>query len=412
MSISIGVVGKPNAGKSTFFSALTMADAKIAPFPFTTIEPNRAVAYVRKQCPHTELMARHGYAAQAEAVSGSGSPVPKPETGNGKQYVCEPRDSSCINGTRFAPVQITDVAGLVPDAHLGRGLGLQFLDDIRQADALVQVIDASGRTDLEGNAGVGCDPAAEVEFLEKEITHWIANIIERNWNKVKGKPASALYDVFASMKISQAQAEGMVKRLALPEILNWSDEQKLALAAEAAKTKPIFIAANKADSAEPAVVKALSEKFAGRIIFCSAAYELALRKAAKAGVIDYVPGAGEFKIMNANDEQKKALEKMSAYLAANRNTGVQEVLEKAVNDMLGLIAVYPVEDEHKWSDRKGTVLPNVFMLPKGSTAVDLAARVHTDLAKNFISAVDCRRSLRIGRDHALNDGDVIKIISG
>lgn len=383
MSISIGVVGKPNAGKSTFFSALTMADAKIAPFPFTTIEPNKAMAYVRKQCPHTIL---------------------------GKK--CEPRDSSCVEGVRFVPIQITDVAGLVPGAHEGRGLGLQFLDDIRQADALVQVIDASGKTDLDGNVCEGCDPSKEVEFLEKEISHWIDKVLERNWAKLKGKPASALYDIFSSMKIGQRRVEEAIKKLGLPEIINWTDEQRFAFADEMRKTKPIFIAANKMDSTKPEVVRMLMEKYAGRIFACASAYELALRKAAKAGAIEYVPGSSEFKVANANEEQRKALSLIASYLKANGNTGVQEVLEKVVSETLGLIAVYPVEDEHKWSDRKGTVLPNVFLLPKNSTPAELAAHVHTDLAKNFISAVDAKRNLRIGKDHALSDGDVIKIISG
>lgn len=383
MSISIGVVGKPNAGKSTFFSALTMADAKIAPFPFTTIEPNRGVAYVRKQCPHTIL----------------GKP-------------CEPRDSSCLGGVRFVPIQIIDVAGLVPDAHLGKGLGLQFLDDIRQADALMQVVDASGKTDLEGNACEGCDPAKEVEFLEKEIAHWICGIIERNWAKVKGKTLAALGDVFSSMKVRPAQAEAAAKALGLPGILDWDEAQRLAFATQIAELKPILVAANKADSARPEVLRALAEKFPGRVVSCSAAYELALRKAAKAGVIDYVPGSPDFGVKGASAEQAEALEKVRGYLRANGRTGVQEALEKVVNGTLDLIAAYPVEDEHKWSDRKGAVLPNVFLLRKGSTPMDLAAHVHTDLAKNFISAVDAKRRLRVGKDYILNDGDVIKIVSG
>lgn len=197
MSISIGVVGKPNAGKSTFFSALTLADAKIAPFPFTTIEPNKATAYIRKSCPHTDL----------------GKP-------------CTPRDSSCVDGVRFIPIAITDVAGLVPDAHLGKGLGLQFLDDLRQADALVQVIDASGRTDLEGNSSQDCDPAKEVEFLEKEITYWISGILEKNWDKIKGKSVSAVYDIFSSMKITNATVDAAVSRLGLGQTINWTDEQR------------------------------------------------------------------------------------------------------------------------------------------------------------------------------------------
>ncbi len=383
MTISIGVVGKPNAGKSTFFSALTMADAKITPFPFTTIEPNRAMAYVRKQCPHLIL---------------------------GKK--CEPRDSSCVEGVRFVPIQITDVAGLVPEAHLGKGLGLRFLDDIRQADALIQVIDASGKSDLEGNPCSGCDPAKEVEFLEKEIAYWIYGIIERNWTKVKGKPLSALHDILASLKISPAHAGSIARKLGLGEVMNWSENERFAFAEEIRKTKPVFIAANKADGAGSAVLDALKERFGERVVFCSAAYELALRKAAKSSAIEYVPGSSDFKIANANEEQKKALEKIKSYLQMRGSTGVQEALEKVVNGMLNLIAVYPVEDEHKWSDRKGAVLPNVFLLPMGSTPLGLAERVHTDLAKNFISAIDAKTRMHLSREHKLNDGDVIKIFSG
>lgn len=382
MSISIGVVGKPNAGKSTFFSALTLADVKIAPFPFTTIEPNRAIAHVRKPCPHTIL---------------------------GKK--CDPKDSACINGIRFVPIQLTDVAGIVPEAHLGKGLGLQFLDDIRQCDALIQVIDASGKTDLEGNTCENCDPVKEVEFLEKEISHWIYGIIEKNWTKVKGKPASALYDVFNSMKISTVQTEEKIKQLGFSEVLNWNEQEKFVFAEEIRKLKPIFIAANKADNAKPEILRTLKEKFAQNIMLCSSAYELALRKAAKMNAIDYTPGSSEFKIMNVNEAQKTALEKICNYLAENKCTGVQDALEKVVNDVLGLIAVYPVENERGWSDRKGAVLPNVFLLPKGSTARELAAKVHTDLAKNFISAINAKKNVHIAKDYILNDGDVIKIIS-
>ena len=383
MSISIGVVGKPNAGKSTFFSALTMADAKIAPFPFTTIEPNKATAHIRKPCPHTIL---------------------------GKQ--CHPRDSSCINGIRFVPILLTDVAGLVPDAHLGRGLGLQFLDDLRQADALIQVVDASGRTDLEGNPSEGSDPAAEVEFLEKEITYWIAGILEKNWAKMKGKSSSALYDIFASMKISHAQVEAAILKLNIGQALDWDEEQRFAFAAEMRATKPIFIAANKADSASAENVLLLLEKFPGRVAVCSAAYELALRKAAKAGIIEYLPGQHEFAVKNASPEQQKALERIAAFLKEKGSCGVQEALEAIVTNTLGLIAAYPVEDEHKWCDRKGEILPNVFLLPKGSTTFQMAERVHTDLAKNFITAIDAKRKMRVGKEFIVNDGDVIKIVSG
>jgi ribosome-binding ATPase len=382
MGVSIGVVGKPNAGKSTFFSALTLADAKIAPFPFTTIEPNRGVAYIRRPCPHTIL----------------GKP-------------CKPRDSSCVNGNRFIPIAVTDVAGIVPGAHEGRGLGLQFLDDIRQADALIQVVDASGRTDLEGQPAEDSDPCAEVEFLKDEIAHWMFSILQRNWSKVSGKGLVALNDVLVSMKLPEGATEKAVRELGLGENAMWKEEDRMRFARKICEAKPMLIAANKWDSAGKNA-KALLEKYPGMVVPCASAYELALRKADAAGVIEYVPGSDDFAEKKATPEQARALASMRAYLKANKGTGVQDALERTVAGMLGLIAVYPVEDESKWSDRNGNVLPNVFLMRKGTTAIGMAGKIHTDLAKSFISAIDAKRKLRMGKDHELADGDVVKIVSG
>ncbi|MDD5337584.1 MAG: TGS domain-containing protein, partial [Candidatus ainarchaeum sp.] len=192
--------------------------------------------------------------------------------------------------------------------------------------------------------------------------------------------------------------------------LNGKEDERFACAEEMRRVKPVLMAGNKWDIASG--TRRLMDRYEGNVVRCAAAYELALRKAAKAGVIEYTPGASDFKILNASEEQRRALATIEAYMKVNGNTGVQQALEQVVNSTLGLVAVYPVEDEHKWSDRKGNVLPNVLLLPKGTTALQVAERVHTDLAKNFIAAVDARRKLRIGKDYIVNDGDVIRIISG
>lgn len=382
MALTVGVVGKPNAGKSTFFSALTMADAKIAAFPFTTLEPNVGIGYVRKKCPHTERFSS-----------------------------CNPKDSLCRDGTRFVPVKLIDVAGLVPDAHKGRGLGFQFLDDLSAADALIHVVDGSGKTDLEGKPAINHDPAAEIDFLRGELFHWIASILEKNWKKARARDISSLADMLTGLKITPSQTEDCARRLSLEtKRIDWTEEERLAFSRELLATKPILIAANKCD--QGCEISKLKERFPSlNIVACSSLYELALKKADKAGAVSYLPGSPSFEVKGASGKQKEALGKMSLYLQENGSTGVQQALETLVYGMMGQIIAFPVEDESKWSDRKGNVLPNSFLLPKGSTPLDLAEKVHTDLANNFVSALDARKKTRLSKEYQLKDCDVIKIFS-
>jgi ribosome-binding ATPase YchF (GTP1/OBG family) len=382
MALTIGVVGKPNAGKSTFFSALTMAEAKIAAFPFTTLEPNIGVGYVRKKCPHPEI---------------------------GKE--CKPKDSFCRKGTRFVPVRLLDVAGLVPDAHKGRGLGFRFLDDLASADALIHVIDASGKTDLEGRASESHDPALEISFLRKELLHWVNGIIAKNWKKVRTRDISALSGVLTGMKIPPHESEEAARRLSLDtKRINWSEEERLAFAGEILKCKPVLVAANKCD--QGCDISRLSESFPeAKIVPCSALYELTLKKADASGAISYVPGDSSFQTKSASPKQKAALEAISAYLDSHGGTGVQFALEELVYGMMRNIVAFPVEDDSRWSDAKGNVLPNSFLLEEGSTPLDLAAKVHTDLAKNFVCAIDARRHVKLSKEYQLKDCDIIKIVS-
>ena len=388
--MKVGLVGKPNAGKSTFFNAVTSAVAQIGDYPFTTIDKNVGIAHVRKPCPSKEL-----------------------------GLVPNPNNSLSEDGIRYIPIEVIDVAGLVPGAHEGKGMGNKFLDDLRQADVLIHVVDSSGKTDLEGNSVELADPLEEISFLENELHHWIANIIIRNWSRsaraveAGEKIENFLSERLAGLKISrEAVILSLRKSAILKPIMKWNIDDALILARTIQQvSKPIVIAANKADVASEQNKKNLERASA---ILTSSDFELALKNASKANLIEYIPGSPKFSIDSSTlkDNQINALKLITDFLEDNGSTGVQECLEKAVLDKLDLIAIYPVEDETHFTDGQQRVLPDAFLLPRGSTALDLAYKVHTDIGDSFIRAIDCNSKRVIGRDHELSDGDIIKIVAG
>ena len=388
--MKVGLVGKPNAGKSTFFNAVTSAVAQIGDYPFTTIDKNVGVAHVRKPCPSKEL-----------------------------GLIPNPNNSLSEDGIRYIPIEVIDVAGLVPGAHEGKGMGNKFLDDLRQADVLIHVVDSSGKTDLEGNSVESADPLEEISFLENELHHWIANIIIRNWSRsaraveAGEKIENFLSERLAGLKISREAVILSLRKSAISKpIMKWDIDDALILARTIQQvSKPIVIAANKADVASEQNKKNFEQVSA---ILTSSDFELALKNASKANLIEYSPGSPKFSSDSSNlkDNQINALKLISDFLEENGSTGVQECLEKAVLDKLDLIAIYPVEDETHFTDGQQRILPDAFLLPRGSTALDLAYKVHTDIGDSFIRAIDCNSKRVIGRDHELSDGDIIKIVAG
>ena len=396
----IGLVGKPSVGKSTFFKAATLAEVEIASYPFTTIKPNEGVGFVKAKDP----------ALQFEKHS-------------------NPRDGFVVGEARFIPVQLMDVAGLVPGAHEGAGMGNQFLDDLRQADVLIHVIDISGSTNEKGEAvdAGSYDPANDVKFLEEELDYWYLNLINKGWDKFarqiqqeKTGVAKALGKQLSGLKVTVEMVEDSIKKLELSENpTEWTKESLFDLAQELRKlTKPMVVACNKVDTPTGrANYDMLIAQFPDTLLIpCSAGSELALREAAKKDLIDYVPGEQNYSLTEKgeaeiSDAQKKGLEYIKDnVLGLEKGSGVQAALNAAVFDKLKYIPIFP--GGAKLADKDGNVLPDCFLMPPGSTALDFAYRLHTDFGKNFIRAIDIKTKLTVGKEHPLQFGDIVEIVSG
>ncbi len=385
--ITLAIAGKPNCGKSTFFRAATLVQVEIANYPFTTIDANHGVAYVRTVCPCQEMH------------------VP-----------CE----NCQDGVRFVPVGLIDVAGLVPEAHKGRGLGNQFLDNLRQADAILQIVDASGATDAEGNPiDIGSrDPEKDIEFLQYEMSMWMYGILSRHWAKLQRQAQGrekalmeAIADVFAGLGVTfenvrdAGEAAGVDLRTAGEEDLIRFCRELMTI------SKPMLIVGNKADQAPPECLERLAKH---DVVFASAAGELAIRMAAEGKFIRYLPGDRSFTESpgaNLSAAQRAGLAKVAEFMQKFDGTGVQKTLDGAVFTLLDRIVVFPVEDEHKLTDGKGRVLPDAFLMKRGSTPRDLAYQVHTDIGEGFLYAIDAKTGMRIKDTQELKNGDIIKIVS-
>ena len=385
--ITLAIAGKPNCGKSTFFRAATLAPAEIANYPFTTIDANHGVAYVRTACPCQEM-----------------------------HVSCE----NCQDGVRFVPVGLIDVAGLVPEAHLGRGLGNQFLDNLRQADAILQIVDASGSTDAEGNPiDIGSrDPVKDIEFLQYEMSMWMYGILSRNWAKLLRQAQArdfsleaAVAEVFAGLGIAYEHVRDATGAVGI-ELRTAGEEDLIRFCRELmAISKPMLIVGNKADQAPQECLERLGEH---DVVFASAAGELVLRMAAEGKFVCYLPGDGNFTESpgaNLSAAQRAGLAKVAEFMQTFGGTGIQKALDAAVFNLLDRIVVFPVEDEHKLTDGKGRVLPDAFLMKRGSTPRDLAFQVHTDIGEGFLYAIDAKTGMRIKDTQELKNGDIIKIVS-
>ena len=394
MSYRIGLVGKPSVGKSSFFNAATKNDVPEGAYPFTTIDPSVGEAYVRVECAAPEFDA-----------------------------TCTPNVGVCRDGTRFVPTKLVDVAGLIPGAHEGKGLGNQFLTDLNETDALIHIVDFSGNTDIEGEPTDGHDPRTDIDFLEDELDMWYLDILEKGveshestYTGVEAKIEVDLAEQMSAFKTNKDEIKQLILSLGLDlDTDTWDADDRRILAREIRKrTKPMLIAANKMDTPEAQANwdAITSDPAYDHLTFvpASAHAEDALKTAADNGVVDYTPGDDNFEIVgDPSTEQQAGLEQIRAFMTDYGGTGVQQAIETALFDVLGCIAVFPGSANGS-ADEKG-VFRDCFVLPDNATTEDFAYVLHSDIGDGLLHGIDCRTERQVGADHPLTHRDVVEIVS-
>ncbi len=378
--MKIGLIGRTNVGKSTLFKSLTLEAVEIEDRPFTTIDPNKGMGYARIECPEKRFSVK-----------------------------CNPHNAPCVDGVRLVPINIIDVAGLIEGASEGKGLGNKFLSEIMEADAIIEVIDISGGTDSSGNKTNDFDPANDITMVDNEIKKWLASIIQRSKYVGKEDISNVIFKNLSGVNISFETVKEAVKELNIHEI---NEENALALASTVMKKeKPMLILCNKIDAVDDADkrIEKLRKKFSYEFMPCSAAAELTIREAEKNGFIKFTNGKIE-RIKQLSAEQDKAIGIIEKIIEKNGGTGVSEAINKLVFDIKGYKVVFPVEDEKRLTDGFGRILPDAYIVRGNATPKDVAAVIHSDIAKNYKGAIDCDTGLKIKNDAPVKNGQVIKIL--
>ena len=399
MTIKIGIIGKTNTGKTTFFNSATLDTSEISSYPFTTKEAKTSTGNAITLCVHSEFNVQD-----------------------------EPNNSKCVDGWRYIPIELIDLPGLIKDAWKGKGLGNQFLSIAAQSDALLHVVDCSGGIDSSGKiteAGTG-DPVSDFADIEEELIMWYQKIMEGNRDKVSKLIKSgteiidALTELYQGIGVKKLHVIEALKLLNLEEKefdnFDTTDTKKLAKLLRKI-SKPTLIVANKIDvSGADKNFNRLRERYNENIVVpASADSELTLRRAEQQDFIRYSPGSEQFDIIkpeSLNEKQQSALEFIKKDIMGEyMRTGVQFAINVTVFKLLKMNSIYPVANEDNLSDKKGRVLPDLILLKNGATIKDLANEIHTDLTKGLLYAKDLRYNLRLPTHYQLRDRDVISLVS-
>jgi len=397
--IKLGLIGKTNTGKTTFFNAATLSSEEISSYPFTTKKPVTGISHAITLCVHPEFKVQDN-----------------------------PNNSKCVNGWRYIPVEIIDLPGLIKDAWKGKGLGNQFLAIAAQSDALLHVVDASGGIDSTGQisqAGTG-DPVSDFADIEEELIMWYLKILEGNRDKVSRSinggtdPIEAIAELYGGIGVTKNHVKDALRNTELTEKnfdnFDMTDSKRLASQLRRI-SKPTLIVANKVDvDGADKNFDRLRERYNDTIVIpASGDSELSLRRAEQKGLIKYSPGSEQFEIVKADELNKKQTDALDfikkGIMGEYMRTGVQFAINIAVFKLLKMNSIYPVANDKSLADKKGRILPDLILLKNGATVNDLAREIHTDLTKGLLYAKDLRYNLRLPVDYQLRDRDVISLVS-
>lgn len=399
MPIKIGLIGKTNTGKTTFFNAATLSSEEVSSYPFTTKKPVSGIANAITLCVHPEFNVHDN-----------------------------PNNSKCVDGWRYIPIELIDLPGLIKDAWKGKGLGNQFLSIAAQSDALLHIVDASGGIDSTGQiseVGSG-DPISDFADIEEELIMWYQKIFEGNRDKISKLVKSetdlidALTDLYRGIGVTKSHVKDTLRisELEEKEVDDFGIEDSKKFASHLRRiSKPTLIVANKIDveGADKNFAR-LRERYIDTItVPASGDSELSLRRAEQKGLIKYSPGSEQFDILQSdalNEKQTHALNLIKKDIMGEyMRTGVQFAINVAVFKLLKMNSIYPVADEQKLADRKGRILPDLILMKDGATIKDLAKEIHTDLPKGLLYAKDLRYNLRLPVTYQLRDRDVVSLVS-
>jgi ribosome-binding ATPase len=399
MPIKIGLIGKTNTGKTTFFNSATLSSEEISSYPFTTKSPVSGVAHAITLCVHPEF-----------------------------EIQDNPNNSKCLDGWRYIPIELIDLPGLIKDAWKGKGLGNQFLSIAAQSDGLLHVVDASGGIDSTGKiseVGTG-DPLSDFADIEEELIMWYHKILEGNRDKISkliktGTDVSdVLTDLYRGIGVTKIHVKETFRATNLEEKdfddFDMVDSKKFASHLRKI-SKPTLIVANKVDveGADKNFAR-LRERYNDSIVIpVSGDSEFVLRRAEQKGLIKYSPGSETFEIIKSNDLNEKQINALNfikkGIMGEYMRTGIQFAINVAVFKLLKMNSIYPVADEKNLADKKGRVLPDLILLKDGATINDLAKEIHSDLTKGLLYGKDLRYNLRLPTDYQLRDRDVVSLVS-